>query len=362
MFDEEENHVIKEVGGNKRLLGLAAVLAIGGALVFGACGSDDDGEPSGGETPAATEPAATEPAGGSADYSALSGSVIVDGSSTVGPITEAVAEEFGKVSDVHVPVGISGTGGGFEKFCFGETDINDASRPIKPDDAKEGAGCKANGIEYVEFKVAIDGLTVVVHPDNDFASCLTYSQLTQLWDDDSAVSSWRDLDPSFPDEEIKLFGPGPDSGTFDYFTEEINGTADKSRADYTPSENDNVLVQGVENEPNALGCFGFAYYQGAGSKLKALQISKDQNGKGTPVPAERQKGCVAPTEATINDNSYPLSRPLFIYVSKDALARPEVRGFVEYYLSEARTLVPDVGYVALPDAEYAEGKARLEAN
>jgi phosphate transport system substrate-binding protein len=352
--------VIKTSGGSKRLLGLAAVLAVSGALVFGACGSDDDDEPSGGETPSATQGGATEPAGG--DYSDLSGSIVVDGSSTVGPITEAVAEEFGKVSGVDVSVGISGTGGGFEKFCKGETDINDASRPIKPDDAKEGAGCAAAGIEYVEFKVAIDGLTVVVHPDNDFATCLTYSQLTQLWNEGSTVSNWNELDATFPDQEISLYGPGPDSGTFDYFTEEINGTADKSRADYTPSEDDNILVQGVENDPNALGYFGFAYYQGAGSELKAVQISKDQNGKGTPVPAENQKGCIEPTAATINDNSYPLSRPLFIYVSKEALARPEVRGFVEFYLAQAKTLVTDVGYVPLPDAEYAEGQATLEAN
>jgi phosphate transport system substrate-binding protein len=336
-----------------------ATAGVTGALLLGACGGDDD-EPSGngGETPAATEPSRST--GG--DYSELSGSIVVDGSSTVGPITEAVAEEFGKVADVDVSVGISGTGGGFEKFCRGETDINDASRPIKEGDEKEGAGCAANGIEYVEFTVAIDGLTVVVHPDNAFATCLTYSQLTQLWNQGSTVSRWSELDPSFPDEEIVLFGPGPDSGTFDYFTEEINGTADQSRSDYTPSEDDNVLVQGVENEPNALAYFGFAYYQGAGSELKALEIRKDQNGKGTPVAAESQQGCVAPTAATINDNSYPLSRPLFIYVSKEALARPEVRGFVEFYLTEAKSLVADVGYVPLQDSEYDDGLQALASN
>jgi phosphate transport system substrate-binding protein len=353
--------VVQSIPGSKWLLRFVVAAGLAGALLFGACGSDDDNgdEPSGGETPSATEPA-----GSAGDYSDLSGDIVVDGSSTVGPITEAVAEEFGNVTDqnVRVSVGISGTGGGFEKFCLGETDINDASRPIKPDDEKEGAGCAANGIEYVEFKVAIDGLTVVVHPDNDFATCLTYSQLTQLWNEGSSVSSWNELDPSFPDEDITLFGPGPDSGTFDYFTEEVNGTADKSRSDYTPSEDDNVLVQGVENEANALGYFGFAYYQGAGSELKALQISKDQHGKGTPVPAGDQKGCVAPTAETINDNSYPLSRPLFIYVSKEALARPEVRGFIEFYLTEAKALVRDVGYVPLPDAEYAEGMEALASN
>ncbi len=344
----------------RRLLALATGLALVGVVAFGACGGDDgEDEPAdGGNTPAAATPA------NGTDYSSLSGDVVVDGSSTVGPITEAIAEEFGRETKqrVRVSVGISGTGGGFEKFCEGETDINDASRPIKKDDEKEGLGCAANGVEYVEFKVAIDGLTVVVNPANDFAQCLTYAQLTMLWNEGSTVKKWSELDASFPDEEIKLFGPGADSGTFDYFTEEINGKADVSRADYSASEDDNQLVQGVEQDENALGYFGYAYFKGEAANLKALQINKDQNGKGTPTPPDKAKGCIGPTEATINDNSYPLSRPLFIYVSKEALAKPHVRGFIEYYLTNAKQLVADVGYVALPDADYASGMDTLNAN
>jgi len=336
---------------------VATGLALVGVLAFGACGGDggEDVPTDGGNTPAAAD---------GTDYSSLAGDVVVDGSSTVGPITEAVAEEFGKEQNqkVRVSVGISGTGGGFEKFCKGETDINDASRPIKKDDEKEGVGCAANGVEYVEFTVAIDGLTVVVNAANDFAQCLTYAQLTMLWDEGSTVTKWNELDPSFPDEEIKLFGPGADSGTFDYFTEEINGTVDVSRADYSASEDDNQLVQGVEQDENALGYFGYAYYKGEAANLKALQVNKDQNGKGTPTPPDKAKGCVGPTEATINDNSYPLSRPLFIYVNKEALAKPHVRGFIEYYLTNAEQLVADVGYVALPAADYVAGMATLNAN
>ncbi len=354
--------MVNQARRGRKLLVFAGGLALVGVLAFGACGSDDEegGSTNGGDTPVAGASPTTAATG--TDYSSLSGSVVVDGSSTVGPITEAVAEEFGKVSDVQVSVGISGTGGGFEKFCMGETDINDASRPIKKEDEKEGLGCAANGIEYVEFKVAIDGLTVVVHPDNDFAQCLTYAQLTMLWNEGSTVKNWNELDASFPDEEIKLFGPGPDSGTFDYFTEEINGKADVSRSDYSASEDDNQLVQGVEQDANALGYFGYAYFKGAAANLKALQINKDQNGKGTPTPPDKAKGCVGPTETTINDNSYPLSRPLFIYVNKEALAKPHVRGFIEYYLTNAKQLVADVGYVALPDAEYTTGLDTLNAN
>ncbi len=343
---------------SKRLLALTAGLATVSMLAFAGCGEDKDDKPAGGTTPSATS-AATKPAG--SDYSSLSGEIVVDGSSTVGPITEAVAEEFGKVSKVKVAVGISGTGGGFEKFCKGETDINDASRPIKKDDAKEGAGCAAANIEYVEFKVAIDGLTVVVHPDNDFAACLSFSQLKKLFDTGSTVSKWNELDPSFPDEEITLFSPGADSGTFDYFTEVVNGKADQSRNDsrVTFSEDDNTLVQGVENNKNALGYFGYAYFGEAKDKLTAVNIKKDQNGTGTPVTGTAS--CVEPTDATINDNSYPLSRPLFIYVAKKALARPEVAGFVEYYLMNAPALVADVGYIELPAAEYTKGLAALDA-
>lgn len=346
--------------GFKPLVMLAAIAAVS-VFALAACGDDDDDGTTSGNTPAAgATSAATEGTDGT-DYSSLSGDIVADGSSTVGPITEAVAEEFGKVSDVRVAVGISGTGGGFQKFCLGETDINDASRPIKEQDDAEGLACAANGIDYIEFKVAIDGLTVVVHPDNGFASCLKYSQLKQLWDTGSTVSRWSELDPSFPDEEIKLFSPGADSGTFDYFTEEINGKSQQARNDgrVTFSEDDNVLVQGVSQDTAALGYFGYAYFRESADALKAVEIEKDQTGKGEPVA--ESGGCVGPTDATINDGSYPLSRPLFLYVSTEALARPEVRGFVEFYITNAPDLVADVGYVPLPDADYEAGLAQLAA-
>jgi len=347
--------VVNQAKRGKRLLALATGLALVGVVAFGACGGDDaEDEPAdGGNTPAAD----ASPTG--TDYSSLSGSVVVDGSSTVGPVTEAVAEEFGKVSDVQVSVGISGTGGGFEKFCKGETDINDASRPVK-DSEKEA--CAAAGIGFIELKVGVDGLTVVTNPDNDFVECLTWSQLRKIWDTGSTVKNWSDVDPGFPAEEIKLFGPGPDSGTFDFFTEEINGKTDQSRSDFTASEDDNVLSQGVQNDKNALGYFGYAYFKEAGDKLKAVQIDKDQDSKGAPVPAEKRKGCLAPTDSSINDGSYSLSRPLFIYVSKAALEKPQIRGFVEYYLENAKALVTDVGYIPLSDAAYATGMDTLNAN
>jgi phosphate transport system substrate-binding protein len=324
-------------------------------LVFAACGGDDDDEPNGGETPSATEPT------GNGDYSGLSGSVVIDGSSTVGPIAEAAAEEFGKVSDVDVTVGISGTSGGFEKFCKGETDISDASRPVKD---SETEACAAAGIEFIEIKVGIDGLTVVVNPENDWATCLTWSQLRKVWDQGSTVDNWNDIDPSFPDQELVLYSPGADSGTFDFFTEEINGKVDQSRNDsrVTFSEDDNVLVQGVQNNKGAMGYFGYAYFAENEGSLTALEIDKDQDNKATPVAEADRKGCLGPTSETINDGSYSLSRPLFMYVAKDALAeKPQVRGFLEFVLTNPE-LVSDVGYVALPDADYAEGLATLEAN
>ena len=329
---------------SKRLLALSAGLIAFSLMAFTACGSDDDDdEPSGGNTPAATKPAGS-------DYSDLSGQIAADGSSTVGPITEAVAEEFGKVSKVQVAVGISGTGGGFEKFCKGETDINNASRPIKKDDAKEGAGCAANNVEYVEFKVAIDGLTVVINPDNDFATCMTFSQLKKLWDQGSTVSKWNELDPAWPDNEIKLFSPGADSGTFDYFTEEINGETDAATTHATQSEDDNVLVTGVAGDVNAITFFGYAYFVEHQDKLKSVEVDGGD-------------GCVAPTETTINDGTYtPLSRPLFIYpdVGK-AKERPELKAFVDFFLENTNTLSAEVGYIALPDDLLAAEKAEWAA-
>lgn len=266
--------------------------------------------------------------------------ITIDGSSTVYPITLAVAEEFNIDNpDAQVSVAFSGTGGGFKKFCAGETQINNASRPIKQEEIDL---CAQNGIEYTEFQVAIDGLTVVVNPENDWVTCLTTAQLKDLWQPDPRANFWIDFDESWPMEEITLFGPGTDSGTFDYFTEAVVGEAGSSRSDYFPSEDDTTLVQGVEGDKNALGYFGFAYYLEEGSKLKALEI-------------DGGNGCVAPTAETVADGSYaPLSRPLFIYVSRNAMSEnPSLASFVEFYLSdEARELISGTGYIVMPDAVY----------
>jgi phosphate transport system substrate-binding protein len=306
-----------------RRLGALALLA---TIALGAC--------SGGGASTAPSGAASEPA---VD---LSGTVTIDGSSTVYPITEAVAEEFQIAnSGVQVPTSLSGTGGGFKKFCVGETDINDASRPIKADDEGEGLACEANGIEYVELQIAIDGLTVVVNPENTFASCLTVEELATIYGPDAPQNlMWSDVRADFPAEPVNRFMPGADSGTFDYFTEEINGEVDAATQWATQSEDDNVLVTGVAGDVNAISFFGYAYYVENTDKLKAVEV-------------DGGSGCVAPTEETINDNSYaPLSRPLFIYpdVGK-AAERPELKAFVDFYLQNAQALSAEVGYVAVPD-------------
>lgn len=276
----------------------------------------------------------------------LAGEIKIDGSSTVFPITEAVAEEFKKINpDVNTTVGISGTGGGFKKFTVGETDISDASRPIKD---KEKKVAEENKIEYIEIPVAYDGLSVVVNKDNTWVDKLTVEELKKIWEPESKVKKWNQIRPEWPDMEIKLYGPGTDSGTFDYFTEAINGKEKASRSDYTPSEDDNVLVQGVAGDKGALGYFGFAYYVENKDKLKI-------------VPIDAGTGAVAPEEKTINDGTYkPLSRPLFIYVSKAALQRPEVKEFVKFYLTEGPKLVPQVGYIALPENMYKESLSKIE--
>lgn len=277
---------------------------------------------------------------------ALSGDIIIDGSSTVFPITEAVTEEFRKLyPDVNIPIGVSGTGGGFKKFVVGETDINDASRPIKD---SEAADAKANGIEYVEFMIAYDGLSVLVNKENTFVNDLTVEELNAIWKPDSTVKTWKDVRPEWPDEAIKLYGAGTDSGTFDYFTEEINGETGAIRTDFTPSEDDNVLVQGIAGDKNAMGFFGFAYYVENMDKLKAVKVD---NGNGP----------VEPTFETIKDGSYaPLSRPIYIYVTKEALAKEHVRAFVEYYLKEGTALIPEVGYVQLDSALYEKELEKLK--
>ena len=268
----------------------------------------------------------------------LEGNIVIDGSSTVYPVTEAVAEEFNaKYPDVKVSVGFSGTGGGMTKFIAKEIDIADASRKIKTSEAE--AATKA-GVEYHEIAVGYDGLSIIVNPQNTWASNLTVAQLKEMWKPESAIMKWSDVDPSWPDEKIVFYAPGVDSGTFDYFTEVIVGKVDAMRFDYTGSEDDNVLVQGIAGDKYAIGFFGFAYYEENANKLKLIGVD---NGK----------GAVKPSFETIADGSYaPLSRPLYIYVSKASLVREEVKTFVTFYLENAKELVADVGYVPLPDADY----------
>ena len=276
----------------------------------------------------------------------LSGEVKIDGSSTVFPITEAVAEEFRAVyPDVKVPIGVSGTGGGFKKFAANETDISNASRPIKDGEAE---AAKANGVEYIELLVAYDGLSVLVNPANTWVDSLTVEELQKIWGPDSTVKTWKDVRAEWPAEEIKLYAPGTDSGTFDYFTEEINGKSGAIRPDFIGSEDDNVLVQGIAGDKNALGFFGFAYYVENMDKLKGVKID---NGN----------GAVEPTFDTIKDGSYaPLSRPIFIYVKKASLERPEVKAFVTFYLETAKDILKEVGYVALPDEGYTAGLNKIK--
>ncbi|MCX7719281.1 MAG: PstS family phosphate ABC transporter substrate-binding protein [Candidatus Sumerlaeaceae bacterium] len=274
----------------------------------------------------------------------------VDGSSTVYPVTEAVAEEFqastgGKFK---VTVGISGTGGGFKKFGRGETDISNASRPILE---QEIAECRKNGIEFIELPVAFDALTVMVNPQNTWVDKLTTDELKRMWEPQAQgkITNWKQIRDSFPDAPLKLYGAGADSGTFDYFTEAIMGKPKASRGDFTASEDDNVLVQGISTDKNAIGYFGYAYYAENKDKLKA-------------VPIDAGKGPVAPTEETVINATYaPLSRPIFIYVSKKSLERPAVRQFVEFYLKNVADLAREVKYVPLPPSAYEKGLERLKA-
>jgi len=269
--------------------------------------------------------------------------VKIDGSSTVFPVTEAVAEEFQKSSKgkYRVTVGISGTGGGFKKFCRGETDFSNASRPILK---KEMDDCKAAGVQYIEMPVAFDALTVVINPKNGFVKQLTVAELKTMWEPaaQGKVMTWNQVNPAWPSTPLKLFGAGADSGTFDYFTEAITGKSKSSRGDFTASEDDNVLVQGVSRDTNALGFFGFAYYVENKDKLKAVPIV---NEKGQPVEPSM--------EAVLKGIYSPLARPIFIYVNVKSLAKPEVRDFAEYYMKHGAKLSREVKYVPLPDRAYA---------
>lgn len=279
----------------------------------------------------------------------LTGDVRIDGSSTVYPITEAVAEEFRKEQPrVQVTVGISGTGGGFKKFSRGETDINDASRPIKELEAKS---CSENNITYVELKIAFDGLAVLVSKENDWVDHFTVAELKKIWEPaaQGTITKWSQIRKGWPDTEFNLYGPGVASGTYDYFTEVIVGAMGSSRGDYTASEDDNVLVQGIAGDKNAIGFFGLAYYEENTDKLKL-------------VPIDNDKGPVLPSAVTVRDGTYaPLSRPVFIYVKDAAVKKPEVTAFVNFYLKNAATLASDVGYVALPENEYQDAIAKFSA-
>lgn len=290
-----------------------------------------------------------ESAGGSAQESGteLNGTVSLDGSSTVYPISEAIAEEFLAVAPrVRVTVGVSGTGGGFKKFLAEETDINDASRTIKESEMLEA---EANGINYLEIPVAFDGLSVVVNPNNTWVDYLTVEELQQIWQPGSMVDSWDDIRLEWPAEPIRLYGPGTDSGTFDYFTEAINGESGASRPDFTASEDDNVLVQGISGDENSLGFFGYAYYVENQDKLKI-------------VPVDGGNGPIAPTATTINDGTYaPLSRPIFIYLNTASLARPEVRTFVDFYIDNAGAMANEVGYIELTADMYQDSREKVAA-
>jgi len=283
----------------------------------------------------------------SSDGSQVSGTIRIDGSSTVGPLTEAAAEAFqGENSEVRVTVGTSGTGGGFEKFCAGETDISDASREIEDD---EIAACREKGITYEAFQVANDGISVVVNPENDWAQCLTVEQLRTIWNTGSKVDNWNQIDPSFPDQELALYGPGTDSGTFDFFTDKINGEEGASRSDYNATEDDNVTVQGVSGDKGGLGYFGLSYLEQNRDSIKGIEV-------------DGGRGCVAPSTETVQDGTYtPLSRPLFIYVKGSSLRKPEVEAFVQYYVDNAATLAEQALFVPLTQAQQDELQPKLDA-
>ena len=269
-----------------------------------------------------------------------------DGSSTVGPYITSAAEGFRDESGVNVTVGISGTGGGFERFCRGETDLSSASRPIKDEEAEI---CEENGVEYLELQVANDALTVVVNPENDWATCLTVDELNEIWKPGSTVDSWQDVRDSFPDEPLELFGPGTDSGTFDYFTDAVNGEEGASRTDFQASEDDNVIVQGVKGTPGGLGYFGFSYFEENQDTLKALEID---NGS----------GCVAPSAESAQVGEYaPLARPLFVYAKTEALERAEVEDFLRYMLDNEREIAERAQFVPLNETQIQENLAKLDA-
>ncbi len=289
--------------------------------------------------------------GGQGDGDQLSGRVQVDGSSTVFPLTEAVAEEFmTEAPRVRVTVGVSGTGGGFSKFVRQETDINNASRPIT---ASEAELAEQNGVEYIELPVSYDGLAVIAHPENDWVDCLTVEELRAIWEPGSDIDNWSDIRSEFPDRPLSLYGAGTDSGTYDYFTTAIGGEEGASRSDFTASEDDNVLVQGVGGDRNSLGFFGLAYFENNQDKLKLIAVDDENPDNG--------EGCIEPSAETVNNGTYqPLARPEFIYVNATSADEPAVSTFVEFYLNNAGTLAQEVGYVPLSDTAYQLTRERFD--
>ncbi|UZN02022.1 PstS family phosphate ABC transporter substrate-binding protein [Cellulomonas sp. S1-8] len=313
----------------------AAITATGAVLLLAACGGQNSSSaaPTGGE-------------GGDA----LSGEVVIDGSSTVEPLSSAAATLFRDVEPgVNVTVATSGTGGGFQRFCADETDISDASRPIKDE---ESADCEAAGVEYTEIVIANDGLSVVVNPENDWLDCITVDQLATIWGPESegTVTSWADVDPSFPDEPLALYGAGTDSGTFDYFTEAVNGEEGAVRTDYTPSEDDNLTVQGVSGALGGMGFFGLSYAEENADTIKLLDVD---NGE----------GCVTPTSETVQDGSYaPLGRPLFIYVNNAKYAEnPALQAFVDFYLENEEQIAADALFIDLTDEQAQTARDALDS-
>ena len=312
---------------------LTTILAIGaiGALMAG-CGGAREQETT-------TDAAAAQ--------SDLSGAIVLDGSSTVAPLATILAEKFeGANPGVSVTVGTSGTGGGFEKFCAGETDVSNASRGIKDE---EVAACSEGGVEYTEMLVANDGIAIVANPENDWAQCLTVEQLATMWGPGSSATSWKDIDPSFPDEPLKLYGPGTDSGTFDFFTDAINGEEGASRTDYSPSEDDNVTIQGVAGEKGGVGYFGLSYYLENQDKLKLIEVDSGS-------------GCVAPSLETVQSGAYaPLSRPLFMYVSGGAAERPEVLALAQYLADNEEALNTEALFVPLSEEQLTTLKTEVDS-
>jgi phosphate transport system substrate-binding protein len=307
-----------------------AVTALSGVLAFGvaACGDDSSDTDTG--------------ASGS---SSLSGNIKIDGSSTVFPFAQAAAEQFkGEHSGVDISVGESGTGGGFEKFCAAETDVSNASRPIKEDE--EAPICEKNGVAYSEVQVANDGIAIITSKDLEI-DCMTTEQLKALWNKGSKISNYKDLDPKFPDQKVALFGPGTDSGTFDFFTAAINGEEGDTRKDYSPSEDDNVTVQGVSGDKGGLGYLGFSYFEDNADSLNLVKVDAGD-------------GCVEPSAATIQDGTYkPLARPLFMYPAAKSLARPEVKGFMDYVLANQQAIADASKIVAMTEEQSTKARADL---